>query len=165
MEVEMSIKIEANVHKYPYARLKGIKDFMTFLREPGWKPTKVSRELLIKLDIAKGKESEALHALKFLGIIDSDGAPTQIFDELKGNYKSTLKRIIEESYSDLFSILPPRMMNQSRLVKFFGTTTETAEYQAKLFVWLCGEAGIDLPNVEKHFHRARFDKKKEEVIS
>jgi hypothetical protein len=49
-------------------------------------------------------------------------------------------------------------------VNFFGTTPETAEYQAKLFVWLCEQAGIELPNVEKRFHRSRFDKKKENQL-
>jgi len=71
------------------------------------------------------------------------------------------KKIINEKYSELFKIIPARMVNQHRLVRFFGTTIETAEYQAKFFAWLCEEAGIDLPNLEKKFHRARFDKKKD----
>ncbi len=53
------------------------------------------------------------------------------------------------------------MINQVKLVKFFGPPIETAEYQSKLFVWFCQQANIDLPNVEDKFHRARFDKKKE----
>ncbi len=146
--------------KYPYSRLKGLKEFFEFLQEPNWKPTKVDTTLLKKLGIAKGKESEAIYALRFLNIIDENGSPTPTFDELKNNYQLTLKRLVEEKYTSLFAMIPPRMINQKRLVNFFGTVTETAEYQAKLFVWLCEQAGIDLPNVEKQFHRARFDKEK-----
>ena len=147
--------------KYPYARLTGMKEFMVFVQEPGWKPTKIDVGLMKKLAIAKGKEHESINALLFLGIIDESGAPTATFDELKSEYQTTLRRIVQEKYADLFNLIPTRMANQQRLVNFFETTPETAEYQAKLFAWLCEQAGIDLPNVEERFHRSRFDKKKE----
>jgi hypothetical protein len=147
--------------KYPCSRLKGLVDFMAFAQEPDWKPAKIDIALFKKLDMAKGKEGEAVHALRFLGLIDAGGVPTSEFDELKHDYQGTIKRLVQERYSELFSLIPPRMVNQSRLVKFFGSPVETAEYQAKLFVWLCQQAGIDLPIVEKQFHRARFDKNKD----
>ena len=144
--------------KYPYARLKGMTDFMTFVQEPNWKPTTINSDLLKKLGMAKGKESEAINALKFLGVIAGDGTPTDEFDNLKQDYQGTMKRLVEEKYAELFSLIPARLANQDRLVKFFGTAVDTAEYQAKLFAWFCEQAGIELPNVDKHFHRARFDK-------
>lgn len=144
--------------KFPYARLKGMEEFLTFTLEPGWRPAKIDADLLRKLDMAKGKESEAVAAIRFLGIIDEGGAPTPAFDELKTDHKTTLRRLVEQAYAELFSLIPARLANQARLVKFFGLPVETAEYQGKLFVWLCGQAGIELPNMEKRFHRARFDK-------
>jgi len=66
------------------------------------------------------------------------------------------------SYAELFNLIPPKLANQTRLINFFGTAIDTAEYQAKLFAWLCKQAGIELPDVEEHFHRARFDKEKSE---
>jgi len=146
---------------YPYARLKGINEFMLFVREPDWKPTRIDRVLLKKLAIAKGKEYEMVRALIFLGILDENGVPTIVFNELKSDYQTTLKRIVYDKYAEVFNLIPPRMANQQRLVNFFGTSPDTAEYQAKLFVWLCEQAGIDLPIMEKRFHRSRFDKKKE----
>jgi hypothetical protein len=146
---------------YPYARLTGMKEFMAFVCEPNWKPTKIDVNLLKKLAIARGKEYEAIKALHFLGIVDETGSPTAVFDELKLDYPTTLRRIIYEKYADLFNLIPTRMANQKRLVNFFETAQDTAEYQAKLFVWLCEQAGIELPNVEKRFHRSRFDKRKE----
>ena len=148
--------------KYPHARLKGLEEFMMFVQEPGWKPSPINIELFKKLDMAKGKEGLAVQALKFIGIIDDAGIPTDDFDNLKKDYQSTLKRLIQASYSELFGLIPPKLANQARLVKFFGEPVETAEYQAKLFVWFCKQAGIELPNVEEHFHRARFDKENPE---
>lgn len=144
---------------YPYARLTGMKDLMAFIQEPGWKPSNIDPALIKKLAIAKGKEREAIRTIRFLNIIDEEGSPTEIFDQLKLDYQPTLKQLVEEKYAELFKMIPTRMMNQQRLVNFFDTSADTAEYQAKLFVWLCEQAGINLENVEKRFHRARFDKK------
>lgn len=148
--------------RYPSARLKGIEEFMAFVQEPDWKPSPINTDLFKKLGMAKGKEGLAVHALKFIGIIDEEGNPTDEFDNLKKDYRNTLKRLVQASYSELFNLIPPKLANQSRLVNFFGTAVDTAEYQAKLFVWLCKQSGIELPNVEEHFHRARFDKEKSE---
>lgn len=151
-------KKDSGAIKYPYSRLKGLKDFMTFAQEPDWKPPKIDTALFKKLGMAKGKEGEAVATLRFLGLIDEADVPTKQFDELKQKYQATMKRLVQSKYADLFNLIPARLANQMRLVKFFGLPVETAEYQAKLFVWLCEQAGIELPNVEKRFHRARFDK-------
>ena len=148
-----------NQIKYPYARLTGVTQFMNFVREPGWKPDVVNVDLLKTLDIAKGKEREAVSALKFLGIISDDGTPTEEFDNLKQDFTGTINRLVRDKYQELFRLLPVNLINQSRLVKFFGLSADTSEYQAKLFAWFCEQAGIELPNLEKRFHRARFDKK------
>ncbi len=150
--------------KYPYSRLKGLKDFMDFAKEPGWKQPKIDKALFKKLDLAKGKENEALRALRFLGLIDADGTPTPAFDALKADYPGTMNSLVRAGYTDLFNLIPPRLATQSRLLTFFGKPAETAEYQAKLFAWLCEQAGIELPNVEQKFHRARFDKEQTDAV-
>jgi len=159
----MIMKNNPTKNTYPYARLKGMDEFMTFIREPEWKPNIIDRTLIKKLAIAKGKEYEAIKAMHFLGILDENGAPTVVFEELKSDYQGTLKRIVYDKYAELFTLIPPRLANQQRLVNFFGTAPDTSEYQAKLFVWLCEQAGINLSNMEKRFHRSRFDKKKENL--
>jgi hypothetical protein len=148
-----------HVIKYPYARLTGMREVMTWIQEPTWKPEKIDATLLKKFKMAKSKEFEAVHTLKFLGIITPEGKPTEEFDNLRKDYQGTLKRLVLEKYKSLFNILPARMINQDRLVSFFGLSKDTSEYQAKLFAWLCEQAGIELPNLEKHFHRSRFDNK------
>lgn len=153
-----------HVVKYPYARLAGMREVMAWIQEPTWNPEKIDADLLKKFKMAKSKESEAVHALKFLGIITPEGKPNDEFDNLRKDYQGTLKRLVLEKYRNLFNDLPVRMINQDRLVSFFGLSKDTSEYQAKLFQWLCTEAGIELPNLEKDFHRARFDKKKDKQV-
>src|SRR3989304_161372 len=131
--------------QYPYARVKAMTEFMAFVQEPSWKPANINIDVLKKLGIAKGKEREAVYALKFLGLINIEGAPTIEFDNLKQEYRGTIKRLVEEKYAELFSLIPAKLANQTRLVNFFGTSVDTAEYQAKLFVWICSQAGIELP--------------------
>lgn len=143
--------------KYPYARLTGVTELMNFIRE-GWQPDSVNAEILKKLKIAKGKEREAVLALRFMGIIADDGTPTVEFDNLKQDYQGTMKRLVLEKYREIFKLMPARMIDQDRLVNFFGMSPDTSEYQAKLFGWFCEQAGIELPNLPKRFHRSRFDK-------
>ena len=145
--------------KYPYARLTGMTRFMEILQtDPGWKPDVINVDLLKTLGIAPSKEGETIQTLKFLGIIGADSVPTDEFDNLKQDYQGTMKRLISESYRELFKQIPSSLVSQSRLVKFFGLSADTSEYQAKLFAWLCEQAGIEFPNLEKNFHRSRFDK-------
>src|SRR5689334_15593355 len=108
--------MKANVNgnagrKYPYARLKGMEDFMKFAKEPGWRPPKFDAEVLRTMDVAKGKEREAVAALRFLGIIDATGAPTEVFDGLKTDYQGTLRRQVQAGYAELFAMFPPKMVN------------------------------------------------------
>src|SRR5688500_7361972 len=87
--------------KYPYARLTGVTQFMNFVREQDWKPDVVNVELLKRLDIAPSKERETVYALKFLGLIADDGTPTEEFDNLKQDYKGSMKKMVLEKYKEL----------------------------------------------------------------
>ena len=69
-----------------------------------------------------------------------------------------MKRLVLEKYKEVFKQISASRISQSPLVKFFGLSPDTSYYQAKLFAWLCGQVGIELPNLEKNFHRSRFDK-------
>jgi hypothetical protein len=158
------MKNENHHIKYPSARLTGVGKFMEFLRKPGWKPDTVDVSVLQRLGIAPSKENETVHALKFLGIIANDGSPTEGFDNLQSDYNGTMKRLVLEAYKEVFKLLPADMITRDSLVLFFGMATDTSEYQAKLFQWFCEQAGIELPNLEKRFHRKHNDKKKENQV-
>jgi hypothetical protein len=132
---------------------------MEFLRKPGWKPDVADVSVLKRLGIAPSKERETVHAVQFLGIIANDGAPTEEFDNLQSDYTGTMKRLVPEAYREVFKLLPADMITRDSLVLFFGMATDTSEYQAKLFAWFCEQAGIELPKLEKRFHREHNDKK------
>ena len=55
-------KSNNNQIKYPSSRLKGLDEFMNFVREPEWRPSKIDVDLMKKLDMAKGKEGLAIQA-------------------------------------------------------------------------------------------------------
>ena len=147
--------------KFPSPRLKGMQEFMhDYVQDPTWKQSPITASLLKRMGNSKGKEALTVKALHFLGIIDNAGVPTEEFDNLKKDYQPTLRRLVQEKYSELLSLFPPAKIDQPRLVSYFGKPEETAEYQGMFFVWLCRQAGIELPNAPSNFHRARFDKKK-----
>jgi hypothetical protein len=153
------MKNENHHIRYPSARLTGVTRFTEFLRKPGWKPDAVKVSVLQRLGIAPSKERETIYALQFLGIIANDGTLTEQFDNLQSDYAGTMKRLVPEAYKEVFKLLPADMITQDSLVLFFGMATDTSEYQAKLFAWFCEQAGIELPNLEKRFHRKHNDKK------
>jgi Family of unknown function (DUF5343) len=131
---------------YPFVTPQSMAEMMEFICQPDWKMP-VNVKLVEKLKIATNNEPKVVGALRFLGVIDTDGIPTGEFDALKKNYKPTLKRLVQEKYADLLTILPPRMMTLKRLKGFFGDK-QTDERRVRFFVWLCQEAGIELPNLE-----------------
>lgn len=124
-----------------------------------WRPDPIDTTILKTLGIAPNKEPQTLFALRFLALIDDTGSPTSNFDELRIDFKETLKKLVRDAYSKLFETIPIRRISQQTLVNFFMAreySEDTAEYQAKLFVELCSNSEIDLPNVEPAFKRARF---------
>ncbi len=154
-------------NRYPDARLKSINEFWDLLKnEINWKPNCIDKNTFKTLGIAKSKEGNTIYALEFLGIINQNGIPTDEFQGLRNNFQKTLEKLVRKSYSEVFETIPASRMNQATLVKFFVVrkySEDTAEYQAKLFVKLCQDANIDLPNVEGNFQRARFKKAKESI--
>lgn len=149
-------------NRFPDARLKGMDEFFYLVQnEPDWKPSPINVSTFKALGIARGKESNAIFALIFLGILDRNEIPTDEFDRLRSDFQGTINKLTRIAYQQLYEIIPVSRMNQQTLVNFFmtnGYSEETAEYQAKLFVQLCNYGKIELPNVKKTFHRARFQK-------
>jgi hypothetical protein len=148
--------------KYPYARIGAMGKLMESIRD-GWKPSQVDVNLIKTLAVASSKEREVLQTLKFIGAVDTSGATTEVWDQLKQEYRRTLAHIVREKYSDLFNQIPVKLITQDSVVNYFmktGTGVDTAEYQGILFGWFCREAGIEVPNLPESFERARFGKKK-----
>lgn len=154
-----------NTERYPDARLKGMRALFELMKvEKDWRPDIVNAATLSTLGVAPSKESNVVSALKFLGILDDAGRPSNEFDSLRTDFEGSLARLVKRSYSRLFKTIPTNRMTQQTLVKFFmqnGYAEDTAEYQGMLFVGLCNDSGLRLPNVEESFKRSRFKKLKE----
>jgi hypothetical protein len=137
---------KANSTGYPFVAPQSMAKMMKYIRKPGWDHT-IDQGLVKKLGVAPNNEPKVPFALRFLGIIDSAGVPTKEFGELKNNYQGTLKRLVKENYAELLSIHPPDMVTRKGLKAFFGKK-QTDERRARFFIWLCKEAGIELPSLE-----------------
>jgi hypothetical protein len=157
------MKSQIKTH-YPSARTSGILEVFKLIQEEvNWKPNSISVATLKTLGIAPSKETTVIHCLKFLGILDNVGKPTDIFSQLRHNFQPVLKETVLKSYQEIFDQIPVSRINQQTLVNFFGEIgykEDTAEYQGALFVYLCKTAEIDLPNAPESFVRARFRKNK-----
>ncbi|MGB8645186.1 MAG: DUF5343 domain-containing protein [Anaerolineae bacterium] len=133
--------------KYPFAAPESMAETMEFARHPTWQRT-INLALLKKMGIAQNNEAKVTSALRFLGIIDEKGEPTPEFDSLKTDYQGTMKRLVKKAYSELFDTFTADMITRDRLLSFFGKPEQGAQRRSWLFIWLCSEAGIELPNVE-----------------
>ncbi len=133
---------------YPFVAPKSISEIMDFIRRPGWRP-QMNTELIKKLGIATNNEGKLLSTLRFLGLIDENGRPTDDFDGLKKNYAPTLKRLTRKKYADLLKTIPPQLMTRQRLKTYFRKPAQGAERRARFFIWLCAESGIKLPGVSR----------------
>jgi len=158
----MRKKVSSIKFRYPSARLKGMNQIFEIIRsDQNWKPEVVSVETIKTLGISPKKESNLVFALKFLGVIDDESKPTVEFENLREDFSGTLERLVRDSYHKVLNTIPVSLIGQETLVNFFmqqGYAEDTAEYQAKLFAWLCRQAGIDLPNIEGSFSRSRHKK-------
>ncbi|MBI5301113.1 MAG: DUF5343 domain-containing protein [Chloroflexi bacterium] len=143
----MKKEIEATSLGYPFPASKSMAEMMDFVRQPDWK-MKIDESVVKKLRIATNNEPKVVAALRFLGVIDKDGMPTPNFDALKKDYKATLNRLVKANYGELFTLIPPTMMTKERVRNHFGTKKQTDERRMRFFMWVCGEAGIELPNLE-----------------
>lgn len=140
----------AAIKRYPFAATSSVAEIFEFVRDPEWRPNLINIALIKRLGIASNNESKVVETLRFLTAIDSTGTPTNAFEELKRNFADGLGVAIRAAYGDLFQTIPQKLMTRERLVSFFrekgqAPTNQRPERSARLFVWLCDQAGIAIP--------------------
>lgn len=117
------------------------------------KPRIIDKEFLKINQIAPGNEAKVLVGLRFLGIIDKDGNPTELIDSLRtlneDEFREALREIINKAYADLFDRLVLEKALFTDLVTYFmqvyGMSEAVAEQAAHCFIFFCHESGIPLP--------------------
>ena len=133
----------------PYGPTRGMLQALQMMRKST--PPKVDGNLLRLHKIAPGNEYKVVGALKFLGIIDDEGRPTEKSRLLKTKgptFTSTLGNIIRSAYKNLFQRLNGGGYTAEDIYNYFITeedlTPEMATKTTRFFIQLCQLAEIDL---------------------
>ena len=155
----MSAKSNSKKPNYPFPAGKSMSQVMERIRRPNW-DMPVTIAMIEKLGIASGNRAKPVTALRFLGVIDNKGEPTQKMQELQSNYAATMRTITYEKYSELLAIYSPEEITRTKLETYFGGPAQVNERRARFFAWLCKEAGIDLPNLAYREETEKMKKKK-----
>jgi len=114
-------------------------------------PQKVDGNFLRRHQIAPGNEYKVVGALRYLGLIDEEGRPTEKSRLLKTKgaaFTSALKDIVRHAYRGLFQWLAERDSSPDEIYNYFvtqeGLGVEMATKTTRFFVQLCHLAEIDL---------------------
>ena len=154
--------------KPPYGNVAWYRKFFELIRAR--KFDRFDKEI-IELNIIKGRNARMLfNGLRFLGLVKENGKVTEKFESLrrKGEeFKQNLKKIVEDAYAHLFSKVviskakPEHLYNY--FAQYYGYGERTATLAIKLFIYLCEEAGIILPEELKKtvkIEKVRTERKK-----
>lgn len=131
--------------KAPYAPVSALEEFFNKMRNVAV-PARVDQRFLQKLSIAAGNEWALLSALKFLGVIDSQGRPTHAYRLLQSSdrFQDTLRHLVQTAYEPVFNA-GGLAMSQDDLVNFFRVTSSPSQQRnaARFFRAVCRMAGIE----------------------
>ena len=139
----------------PYAPWSQVKDFLNKMKVLN--PRYISLDYLRTNNLGGQQPNSLLLSIKFLGLIDAQGAPTDKLESIKvrgdHQYSEALETIVREAYSELFSAVNVEdassdvLYNQMRVV--FNCSPRIANAATPLFINLCQEAGIVLSEVSQ----------------
>ena len=133
----------------PYGPTKGMMQALHLMRKST--PPKIDGNFLRMNKVAPGNEYKVIGALRFLGIIDDEGRPTDKSRLLKtkgATFTSALQDIVRNAYRDVFRRINGGGCSQEDIYNHFitvgGLGPEMAAKTTRFFVQLCQLAEIDL---------------------
>lgn len=134
---------------FPYGPTSGMLQALQLMRKST--PAKIDGNFLRMNKIAPGNEYKVVGALRFLGIINEEGRPTEKSRLLKtkgATFTSNLQTLVREAYASLFDHLEGNDCSQEDIYNYFvakeGMGTEMATKTTRFFIHLCRLAEIDL---------------------
>ena len=113
-------------------------------------PAKIGREFLLGAGITDNIVPRVSSALVFLGLVDTDYAPTDKLRALasctEDEYKQLLEQTIRTAYASDFQNINPSVDAQQTIIDTFQRYTPKSQHtrQVMLFLGLCREAGIEV---------------------
>jgi hypothetical protein len=133
--------------KAPYAPVSAFVEFLDKITDKSV-PARVDRAFLHKLNVGVGNEWALLSALKFLGIIDAQGAPTTAYRHLLDldRRQETLRSLVDAAYAPLLD-MGGMSMDSADLVNYFrvASSPSQARNAARFFrslMRLAGESAV-----------------------
>ena len=133
----------------PYTSYRTFKTFIEDLRERGV-PSRIDRSVLTRLSGVVG--TQLMHALRFLGLIEDDGGPTQALRELvnahgAGHWPETLLELLRRRYAPMFAIdletATPSHFNQA-FRKAFPAADAVVQKCVTFFLYAANDAGVKI---------------------
>lgn len=139
----------------PYGPTKGTLQALQLLRR--MTPSRIDSDFLRVNKIAPGNEYKVVGALRFLGLIDAEGRPTDSSRMLKtkgATYTLALQDIIRGTYSGLFRALRPSELTRDGIYNYFVTDgslgAEMATKATRFLTKLCRLAEIEIVADQNH---------------
>ncbi len=133
----------------PYGPARGMLQALNMLRRTT--PSRIDSDYLRVNKVAPGNEYKVVGALRFLGLIDEDGKPTDGSRLLKTKgttYTQALQEIVRKAYSGVFHGLRSDGVNREGIYNYFvtegGMGAEMANKATRFLIKLCRLAEIEL---------------------
>ena len=131
----------------PYTSYRTFKTFIEDLREQGV-PSRIDRSVLTRFSGVVG--SQLMHALRFLGLMEDDGRPTQRLKELMkahdaGHWPEKLLELLREEYAPMFAIdletATPSHFNEA-FRRAFPAADAVVQKCVTFFLYAANDAGV-----------------------
>ena len=133
----------------PYTSYRTFKTFIHDLREHGV-PSRVDRSVLTRFSGVVG--TQLMHALRFLGLIEDHGRPTQRLKELVdadggGHWPEKLLELLRQEYAPMFAIdletATPSHFNEA-FRKAFPAADAVVQKCVTFFLYAANDAGVKI---------------------
>jgi len=133
----------------PYGPTRGTLQSLQLLRRTT--PARIDSDFLRVSKIAPGNEYKVVGALRYLGLIDDDGRPSESSRMLKtkgATYTLALQEIVRQAYSGVFHRLKPKEITRDGIYNYFvtegGLGAEMATKATRFLIRLCRLAEIEI---------------------
>jgi len=133
----------------PYGPTRGTLQALQLLRRTT--PSRIDSDYLRVNKLAPGNEYKVVGALRFLGLIDDDGRPTESSRLLKtkgATYTLALQDIVRNAYSGVFQTLKLKDITRDGIYNYFvtegGLGAEMATKATRFLIRLCRLAEIEI---------------------
>ncbi len=133
----------------PYTSYRTFKTFIEDLREHGV-PSRIDRSVLTRFSGVVG--TQLMHALRFLGLIEDQGRPTQLLKELANahgaaHWPERFSELLRKAYAPIFAIdletATPSHFNEA-FRKAFPAADAVVQKCVTFFLYAANDAGVKI---------------------